>query len=170
MFLSSEELSSFSSYFGVLSKNEHFKFWDDCLKIIKYFLRNHLMPDHIAKISDISRYFSISTKFSVFWSISGLKRGMLCRFQHVLSMLNPNYWGLAHKLTKFESMMMNIFRIVPWPKLAQQSSFHGRNNSVYFSIQFTQKSNAINIWYRTISMADDAWFHVLWNYRVSKTF
>lgn len=35
MTLSSEELSGFSSYFGVLSKDEHAKFLDDCSKIIR---------------------------------------------------------------------------------------------------------------------------------------
>lgn len=88
MSLSSEELSSFSSYFDVLSKHEHAKFWGDCSKIITAFLRNNLMPDYIAMISGISRYFGISRKFSVFWSIPGFKRGMLCCFQHALSVLN----------------------------------------------------------------------------------
>jgi len=86
-----EEFSSLSRYFGVLLKKEHTKFWKDCSKIFKTFLRNHLMTDHIAKTSDFSRYLSISREFSVFWSISGLKRGTLYCFQNFLSMLNPNY-------------------------------------------------------------------------------
>lgn len=65
--LSSEELSSFSSYFGVFSKNEQSEFWDDCSKIVTEFFRNNLMLDYIAKISGISRYFDISRKFSVFY-------------------------------------------------------------------------------------------------------
>lgn len=84
------------------------------------FLRNHLMSDHSVKISDISKYFSVSREFSIFWSIPGSKKGMLDCFQLFLSKLSPNYWGLAHSPTKFESRKMNIFRIVPSCNLAQK--------------------------------------------------